>query len=104
MPKTALHMHIEGSFEAKLAWSLATEQGYGKSRPLEIPAPSGAKATNLKNGKYQVSSLTELEQVYNFNDLESFLNVYNTLATLLKKQRTSNDLPARTQKSASRRT
>ncbi|MCP4213969.1 MAG: hypothetical protein GY765_04890, partial [bacterium] len=76
MPKTELHMHIEGAFEATLAWQLASEQGFGPNNPLTIPKPGG--------GDYQVKSLTELENVYNFDDLESFLNVYNTLATLLK--------------------
>ena len=86
MPKTALHMHIEGSFESELAWSLASKEGYGTKKPLIIPAPPGASAPNIKNGKYQVTSLAELKKVYNFNDLESFLNVYNTLATLLLKE------------------
>ena len=78
MPKTALHMHIEGSFEADLAWTLATEQGFGPKKPLVIPKPEG--------GTYKVTNLKQLETVYNFDDLESFLNVYNTLATLLNKK------------------
>jgi len=88
MPKTALHMHIEGSLEADLAWKLAINKNppYGPKHPLQIPAPSGAKAPNIKNGKYQVTNLKQLKEVYNFNDLESFLNVYNTLATLLETE------------------
>jgi adenosine deaminase len=81
MPKTALHMHIEGALEAHLAWQFASEQHFGPKpkKPLIIPKPDG--------GSYEVRSLAELEEVYNFNDLESFLNVYNKLATLLKTKK-----------------
>ena len=89
MPKTALHIHIEGSLEPEMAWNLAISKKppFGSNRPLQIPAPPGTKpdpsGPNIKNGKYQVTTLIELKKVYNFTDLESFLNVYNTLATLL---------------------
>lgn len=78
MPQTELHMHIEGALEAPLAWQLASEQGFGPEKPLKIPNPDG--------GSYQITSRKELEKVYDFDDLESFLNVYNTLAKLLKTE------------------
>jgi adenine deaminase len=75
MPKTELHVHIEGTLEADLAWELAEKKGYGINKPLLIPKPSG--------GEYQIKSYEELCGVYKFDDLLSFLNVYNTLAGLL---------------------
>lgn len=75
MPKTALHMHIEGSLEAPMAFSLAKKYNM---LPLKVPKASG--------GESVVNTLTELEKVYQFKDLESFLNIYNTLATTLKNK------------------
>jgi adenosine deaminase len=75
MPKTALHMHIEGSLEAPMAFSLAKKYNM---LPLKVPKASG--------GVSIVNTLAELEKVYQFKDLESFLNIYNLLATTLKKK------------------
>ena len=75
MPKTALHMHIEGSLEAPMAFSLAKKYDM---LPLKVPKASG--------GESVVNTLADLKKVYQFNDLESFLNIYNLLATTLKKK------------------
>jgi adenosine deaminase len=75
MPKTALHMHLEGSLEAPMAFKFA--QKYNMI-PLSVPKAGGGTIT--------VNTLKDLENVYNFEDLESFLNVYNTLATTLKNK------------------
>jgi adenosine deaminase len=75
MPKTELHVHIEGTLEPDLAWELAEKVGFGKNKPLIIPKPSCRE--------YKICSYEELAKVYKFDDLLSFLNIYNTLATLL---------------------
>ncbi len=75
MPKTSLHIHIESALEPQMAFALA--QKY-KMLPLKVPKVGG--------GFHVVHTLAELEDVYNFDDLESFLNVYNTLGTLLRSQ------------------
>lgn len=75
MPKTALHMHLEGSLEAPMAFSLAQKHNM---IPLSVPKAGG--------GNTIVKTLEDLEKVYQFDDLESFLNVYNTLATTLKNK------------------
>ena len=75
MPKTALHMHIEGSLEAPMAFNLAKKY---KMLPLKVPKDSG--------GYTSVNTLADLKKVYQFNDLKSFLNIYNLLATTLKKK------------------
>lgn len=81
MPKTALHMHLEGSLEAPMAYKFAKKYNM---LPLKVPKAGGGIIT--------VNTLDELEKVYQFNDLESFLNVYNTLATTLKQKEDFTDL------------
>lgn len=76
MPKTALHVHIEGTLQPGLAWSLAKKRGYTSKKPLLIP--------NNNGGYYHIHSLQQLKNVYQFSDLHSFLIVYNKLAKLLK--------------------
>jgi adenosine deaminase len=64
MPKTALHVHLEGTLEAELAFKLAQKH---KMLPLRVPRIGG--------GDTIVNTLAELRKVYKFDDLQSFLNV-----------------------------
>lgn len=54
MPKTELHIHIEGSLEPEMMFSLAQRNG------IDIP----------------FSSVEEVRQAYNFSNLQDFLDIY----------------------------
>ena len=54
IPKSELHMHIEGSLEPELAFSLAKRNG------VDLP----------------YASVEELRAAYNFDNLQSFLDIY----------------------------
>jgi len=82
MPKFEYHCHLEGTLEATMAFKFAERQGM---LPLSIPKSGGG----TYGGTYTIHTLSELEKVYEFEDLLSFLNIYNTLATTL---RTSDEL------------
>lgn len=77
MPKTALHMHLEGSFEPELAFAIAERNGI-KPGSEEFPW----------------KSVEELEDAYHFSDLESFLDVYNQVAKVLETEQDFHDLAA----------
>ncbi len=61
MPKAELHLHIEGTFEAELMFSIA------KRNQLSIP----------------YNSIEELKKAYNFNNLQEFLDLYYAGANVL---------------------
>jgi len=54
VPKTELHLHIEGTLEPKLMFDLA------KRNNIKIP----------------YSNINEVKSAYNFSNLETFLNIY----------------------------
>jgi len=61
LPKVELHIHIEGSLEPELMFSLALRNGV--SLPYE--------------------TVEDLRQAYNFSDLQSFLDIYYAGASVL---------------------
>lgn len=64
MPKVELHMHIEGSLEPELMFELAERNGV----PLRF------------------KSVDEVRKAYQFNDLQSFLDIiYASVSVLLKE-------------------
>ena len=54
LPKTELHLHIEGSLEPEMVFALAERNG------IELP----------------YASATELAEKYDFENLQSFLDLY----------------------------
>ena len=75
MPKTELHMHLEGSFEPKLAFKMAERNGIKPGSP-----------------EFPWKTVQELRNAYNFNDLESFLKIYNKVAKVLLMEQDFHDL------------
>lgn len=70
LPKAELHLHIEGTLEPELAFELAARNG------VELPyADTG-----------------ELRKAYQFEDLQSFLNLYYELMAVLRTERDFEDL------------
>lgn len=61
LPKTELHLHIEGSLEPELMFALAQRNG------VKLP----------------YDSIVEVRQAYNFGDLQSFLDIYYAGAAVL---------------------
>jgi len=64
LPKAELHLHIEGTLEPELALHLA--------RKHRIALPH--------------ASVAELRAAYDFNDLQSFLDIYYALADVLRDE------------------
>jgi adenosine deaminase len=64
LPKAELHVHIEGTLEAELAFELAERNG------IELPYRDPA----------------ELRRAYRFTDLGSFLKLYTELAVVLRTE------------------
>ncbi len=64
MPKAELHMHIEGSLEPELIFALARRNGV----PLAYP------------------SVDALRQAYEFDNLQSFLDIYHAGTSVLKTE------------------
>jgi len=70
MPKAELHMHIEGSLEPELIFSLAQRNG------VAIP----------------YASVEELRKAYAFTNLQSFLDIYYAGASVLLKEQDFYDM------------
>ncbi|MFG3286690.1 adenosine deaminase [Streptomyces sp. NPDC048111] len=64
LPKAELHLHIEGTLEPELAFELAARNG------IELP----------------YADTEELRKAYLFDDLQSFLNLYYSLMTVLRTE------------------
>lgn len=64
MPKAELHIHIEGSLEPELMFALAQRNG------ISLP--------------YQ--NITQVKDAYEFDDLQSFLDIYYTCANVLQSE------------------
>lgn len=65
LPKVELHVHLEGTLEPDLAFRMAAENGV--SLPYEDP--------------------DGLRRAYQFDDLQSFLDVYYRVAAVLRRER-----------------
>ena len=63
-PKAELHLHIEGTLEPELMFSLA------KRNNIEIP----------------FKSIDDVKKAYNFSNLDSFLKIYYEGAQVLIKE------------------
>jgi len=72
MPKAELHLHLEGTLEPELAFELAARNGVG----------------------LRFSSVEELRRAYDFDDLQSFLDVYYETAAVLRTRRDFYELTA----------
>ncbi len=70
LPKTELHLHIEGTFEPELMFKIAKRNGI--------------------NIKYD--SVEELKKVYNFSNLQEFLDIYYAGAGVLIHEQDFYDL------------
>lgn len=70
LPKAELHLHIEGTLEPELAFDLAARNGV----------------------KLRCADTDELREAYRFADLQSFLNLYYELMTVLRTERDFEDL------------
>ncbi|MEV5276435.1 adenosine deaminase [Streptomyces sp. NPDC051994] len=64
LPKAELHLHIEGTLEPELAFELAARNG------IELP----------------YADTEALRKAYLFEDLQSFLNLYYSLMTVLRTE------------------
>ena len=72
MPKAELHIHIEGSLEPELIFTLAQRNGV----------------------KLAYGSVEELRAAYAFTDLQSFLDIYYAGASVLLKEQDFYDMTA----------
>ncbi|WP_171112357.1 MULTISPECIES: adenosine deaminase [Streptomyces] len=70
LPKAELHLHIEGTLEPELAFELAGRNG------VRLP----------------YADTDELRKAYQFEDLQSFLNLYYELMAVLRTERDFADL------------
>ncbi|MBV7697678.1 adenosine deaminase [Streptomyces sp. TRM70350] len=70
LPKAELHLHIEGTLEPELAFELAARNG------VRLP----------------YADTDELREAYQFEDLQSFLNLYYELMAVLRTERDFADL------------
>ena len=70
MPKAELHMHIEGSLEPEMIFALARKNGVSLA----------------------YSDVAGLKSAYQFNNLQSFLDIYHTGTTVLKTEQDFYDM------------
>jgi len=70
LPKAELHLHIEGSFEPELMFEIA------KRNAIKLP----------------YASIDELKGLYNFNNLQEFLDIYYQGVGVLQKEQDFYDL------------
>lgn len=70
IPKAELHVHIEGTLEPELMFKLA------KRNQIQLPYPS----------------IDSVKQAYQFNNLQSFLEIYYASASVLQTQQDFYDL------------
>ncbi len=70
LPKVELHLHIEGTLEPDLMFTLASRN--------QLPLPFG--------------TVDEVRKAYDFNDLQSFLDIYYRGANVLQKEQDFYDL------------
>ncbi len=70
IPKTELHLHIEGTFEPELMFEIAKRN----------------------NKKIKYSSVGELKKAYSFNNLQEFLDIYYAGANVLITEQDFYDL------------
>jgi len=70
IPKAELHLHIEGTFEPELMFKIAGRNGI----------------------KLKYKSVDDLKKAYEFNNLQEFLDIYYTGASLLKTEEDFYDL------------
>ncbi|GAA2774229.1 adenosine deaminase [Streptomyces rameus] len=70
LPKAELHLHVEGTLEPELAFELAARNG------VTLP----------------YADTEELRAAYRFKDLQSFLNLYYELMTVLRTEQDFADL------------
>ncbi|MDR4481719.1 MAG: adenosine deaminase [Nitrospirales bacterium] len=70
LPKVELHLHIEGTLEPELMFDLAKRNGLSLS----------------------FATSEELKRAYNFQDLQSFLNIYYEGSRVLRQERDFFDL------------
>ena len=70
LPKTELHLHLEGSFEPELMFAIAQRNG------VSIP----------------YASVEEVHAAYKFNNLQEFLDIYYAGASVLLKEQDFYDL------------
>ena len=72
IPKTELHIHIEGSLEPELMFAIAKRN----------------------NVSFRYRSVEDLRRAYNFSDLQSFLDIYYEGAHVLRTERDFHDMTA----------
>lgn len=70
VPKTELHLHLEGTFEPELMFEIANRNGI----------------------KIKFDSIEQLKAAYNFNNLQEFLDIYYEGAGVLIEERDFYDL------------
>jgi adenine deaminase len=70
LPKTELHLHIEGSFEPELMFEIA------RRNQISIP----------------FNSIEEVKKAYKFNNLQEFLDIYYAGANVLQREQDFYDL------------